>query len=56
MIKSEKKDTANRMEMTVKGHKVTLHFMDEPNPDVAVQVKQLPLGSCLLETERSTAK
>ncbi len=30
---------SSKMETTIKGHKVTLHFADEPNPDVAVQVK-----------------
>lgn len=53
--KGEKRNTC-RTEMTVKGRKVTLHFTEEPNPDVAMQVKRLLLGTCLLSTERQNAE
>jgi len=52
----DEKRNACRMEMTVKGRKVTLHFTEEPNPDVAMQVKRLLLGTCLLSTERQNAE
>ena len=55
MNKTEEKDIRDRMEITVKGHKVTLHFADEPNPDVAVQVKQVLLSTCLLAADCRTA-
>lgn len=42
---------SSKMEVTIKGHRVTLHFADEPNPDVAVQVKQVLLSTCLLTTD-----
>lgn len=48
---------SSKMETTIKGHKVTLHFADEPNPDVAVQVKQVLLSTCLLAADcRTTDK
>ena len=46
---------SSKMETTIKGHKVTLHFADEPNPDVAVQVKQVLLSTCLLAGDCRTA-
>ncbi|MCI8857254.1 MAG: hypothetical protein HFH26_12040 [Clostridiaceae bacterium] len=46
---------SSKMETTIKGHKVTLHFADEPNPDVAVQVKQVLLSTCLLAADCRTA-
>ena len=52
--KSDIKNTVNRMEMTVKGRKVTLYFADEPNPDVAMQVKQVLLSTCLLAADSRT--
>ncbi len=52
MNKTEEKDIRDRMEITVKGHKVTLHFADEPNPDVAVQVKQVLMSTCLLASKQ----
>lgn len=53
--KGEKRNTC-RTEMTVKGRKVTLHFTEEANPDVAMQVKRLLLGTCLLSTERQNGE
>ncbi len=52
----DEKRNACRMEMTVKGRKVTLQFTEEPNPDVAMQVKRLLLGTCLLSAERQNAE
>ena len=46
---------SSKMETTIKGHKVTLHFADEPNLDVAVQVKQVLLSTCLLAADCRTA-
>lgn len=54
MEQMEEKRNTCRMEITVKGHKVTLHFADEPNPDVAVQVKQVLLSTCLLAADSRT--
>lgn len=51
MASIEERKTHNRMEMTVKGRKVTLHFTEEPNPDVAMQVKQVLLSTCLLAAD-----
>ncbi len=57
MNKTEEKKSGQRMEIIVKGHKVTLHFADEPNPDVAMQVKQVLLSTCLLTADsRTTVK
>lgn len=52
MIQTEERKNDQRMEITVKGHKVTLHFADKPNPDVATQIKRVLLSTCLLATER----
>ena len=55
MNRADDRKNGQRMEITVKGHKVTLHFADEPNPDVAIQVKQVLLSTCLLATDCKTA-
>lgn len=56
MNSTKKMVCSRKMETTIKGRKVTLHFTDEPNPDVAMQVKRLLLGTCLLSDERQTTK
>jgi len=43
---------SKKIETTIRGHKVTLHFADKPNPDVATQIKRVLLSTCLLATER----
>ena len=55
MNNTERTISAAKMEVTVKGHKVTLHFADELSPDVAVQVKQVLLSTCLLAADCKTA-
>ena len=39
------KSARSSMAITVEGHQVALYFANEPNPQVAVQVKQALLGS-----------
>lgn len=39
----------NQMTVTVQGHVVTLLFSDEPNTQVASQIRQALLGIYLLE-------
>ena len=36
----------NSMAITVEGRQVALHFADEPNPQVAEQVRQALLSCC----------
>ena len=36
----------NSMTISVEGRQVALHFTDEPNPQVAAQVRQALLGAC----------
>ena len=36
----------NSMMISVEGHRVALHFADEPNPQVAAQVRQALLSYC----------
>ena len=43
--KEAEQNAHNSMAITVEGHQVALHFANEPNPQVAVQVKQALLGS-----------
>ena len=42
--KEAKANEHNSMAITVEGHQVTLHFADEPNPQVAAQVRQALLN------------
>lgn len=44
-------NSSNQMTITVQGHEVTLHFSDEPNTQVVVQVRQALLGTYLSRTE-----
>ena len=44
---SYEKNMHNSMAITVEGHQVALHFTDEPNPQVAEQVRQALLSVCL---------
>ena len=50
MYNTEGTIKSSKMETTI-----TLHFADEPNPDVAVQVKQVLLSTCLLAADCRTA-
>ena len=47
MSKNTQKESSEKMTITVLGHEVTLHFAVEPNSQVALQVKQVLLGSYL---------
>ena len=44
--KEIKENEHNSMAITVEGHQVALYFADEPNPQVAAQVRQALLGAC----------
>lgn len=39
------RNSSNQMIITVQGHEVTLHFSDEPNTQVVVQIRQALLGT-----------
>jgi len=39
----------NQMTITVQGYEVTLHFSNEPNTQVAVQIRQALLGAYLVK-------
>ena len=47
MSKNTQKESSEKMTITVLGHEVTLYFAVEPNSQVALQVKQVLLGSYL---------
>ena len=47
MSKGTQKEDSEKMTITVQGHEVTLYFAAEPNSQVALQVKQVLLGSYL---------
>ena len=44
--KEAKANEYNSMAITVEGHQVALYFADEPNPQVAAQVRQALLNCC----------
>ena len=46
MAKTAKKSNT-QMTITVQGHEVTLYFSDEPNTQVAAQIRQALLGMYL---------
>ena len=48
MSKNEKNRERKNMTITIRGHKVILHFAEKANPQVATQVKQALLGTYLL--------
>jgi len=48
MPKKEEKRECKKMTVTIQGHEVILHFAEEANPQVAIQVKQALLGTYLL--------
>lgn len=47
MPRAEKARRDNKMTITIQGHEVSLTFAEEPNPQVAIQVKQALLGNYL---------
>lgn len=44
--RSAEENARNSMAITVEGRQVALFFADEPNPQVAAQVRQALLGVC----------
>lgn len=46
-----KSDSGKPVTITVQGHEVTLHFSDEPNLQVAAQIRQALLGMYLLKKQ-----
>lgn len=44
--RSSEKNAHNSMTISVEGHQVALHFADEPNPQIAAQVRQALLSCC----------
>lgn len=43
---SSSEKSNNSMTISVEGHQVALYFADEPNPQVAEQVRQALFGAC----------
>ena len=46
MTKATSSSEKNSMTISVEGRQVALHFADEPNPQVAKQVRQALLSCC----------
>ena len=44
--RSVEENAHSSMAITVEGHQVALYFADEPNPQVAAQVRQALLSCC----------
>lgn len=40
-----------KINITVRGHKVTLLFPQKPNPEIAVHVKQALMGTYMMATK-----
>ncbi len=47
MSRTSKGNSGDQMIIMVQGHEVTLHFSDEPNTQVAAQIRQALLGMYL---------
>lgn len=45
------KNNTDQMIITVQGHEVTLYFSDEPNTQVAAQIRQALLGLYLSKNQ-----